>query len=239
MKIGQQILENVYYFNESMMLDCNMYIIKNSDEKLLLIDTGNGRTLSDLSKAMGKLGLAIENINEILITHEHMDHILGLYSIFSENSNFTPIIYAHEKTAKILQEADEKTIMLGIPGISAEQFGITIVPLNVEVLNDGDTHNFGNISLNVYATPGHSNGSLSYYDASTKTLFPGDVVFPEGSFGRYDLPGGSIKKLIESINVLSQLDVEYLCAGHMDPINHGTANIQRSLRMAKSMEFDY
>ncbi len=53
--------------------------------------------------------------------------------------------------------------------------------------------------------------------------------------GRYDLPGGSLQQLQNSIQKISELDVETLCAGHMEPTENGNANIQRSLKFARMM----
>ena len=112
---------------------------------------------------------------------------------------------------------------------------MSIRPIKVEILNEEDVHSFGDFSFQIYNTPGHSLGSLTYYDPQSKLLFPGDVVFPGGNFGRYDFPGGSLQQLQNSIQRISELDVETLCAGHMEPTKNGNANIQRSLKFARMM----
>jgi hydroxyacylglutathione hydrolase len=63
-------------------------------------------------------------------------------------------------------------------------------------LNDGDRLDFGDISLTVIATPGHTPGSSCFY--APGLLFSGDTLFA-GGVGRTDLPGGSSDALFSSI----------------------------------------
>ena len=74
---------------------------------------------------------------------------------------------------------------------------------------------FGDTSLEVLFTPGHSPGHISFYHDESKQLFSGDVLF-DGSIGRVDLPGGSYPVLMKSIeNKLMPLgdEVKVYC-GH-------------------------
>ena len=65
-------------------------------------------------------------------------------------------------------------------------------------LREGDTLTFGNTELKVIHVPGHSPGSLVYYNEKEACLFSGDVLF-EGSIGRADLAGGNFNELVEGI----------------------------------------
>jgi len=66
-------------------------------------------------------------------------------------------------------------------------------------LDDGDTVSFGNISLRVLHTPGHTPGHVVFYHEGQKLAFVGDVIF-QGSIGRTDFPRGDFETLINSIN---------------------------------------
>ena len=57
---------------------------------------------------------------------------------------------------------------------------------------------FGEIEFEVFFTPGHAPGHVVYYNAETKSVINGDVLFA-GSFGRVDLPGGDLETLKKSI----------------------------------------
>ncbi|GAF86797.1 unnamed protein product, partial [marine sediment metagenome] len=90
-------------------------------------------------------------------------------------------------------------------------------------------------SFQIHYTPGHSPGSICYYDPDKKVLIPGDLIFKGGSFGRYDFPGGSLQDLINSIKSMNNLDVKYLLPGHMGISSNGNKSIELTYRMIKSM----
>lgn len=239
-KTAQKILPSIYYFPEFAMLDCNMYIILDEKkEQFCLIDTGNGQSLSGFLKGLETLGLTLKNLEKIFITHEHLDHILGLYSILNKSQEKKPEIYVSSFTQQILQQGDEEKICPRSLGISANRFGVKIVPIpKVNVLKEGESFSYGEYHFQVLETPGHSIGSLTLYEPTYKILFPGDVVFPQGSFGRYDFPGGNLATLTKSIERLAKLNVEILCSGHMNPVrSDASTQIKLSYRNISSMRW--
>jgi glyoxylase-like metal-dependent hydrolase (beta-lactamase superfamily II) len=91
------------------------------------------------------------------------------------------------------------------------------------------------VNLTVFHTPGHSPGSICIYWPDKKALITGDLVF-NGSVGRTDFPGGSITTLKQSIERVSQLDVEYLLPGHsteMGSIIEGKRRVEQNFRAIK------
>ncbi len=72
-------------------------------------------------------------------------------------------------------------------------------------LKDKETLDLGDVKLKVIHTPGHTPGSICLYEPRSKSLFSGDTVFPFGSVGRTDLPGGDAKEIIHSIKRLKIL----------------------------------
>lgn len=124
----------------------------------------------------------------LLDTHLHIDHIFG--------NNFVKKTFGLEAWAGLednylIERAVEYASLLGITGI-------TPPPAVGRFLKDGEVVRFGNSELNVIAVPGHSPGSLCFYNEVDKILFAGDVLFA-GSVGRSDLPGGNGRLLIEGI----------------------------------------
>jgi glyoxylase-like metal-dependent hydrolase (beta-lactamase superfamily II) len=115
-------------------------------------------------------------------------------------------------------------------------FGAKITPLDISELNETNTIKIGtDFNFNIYHTPGHSLGSICFYEASKRILIPGDLVFVGGSFGRYDFPGGSLKILQNSIKFVNELDVEFLLPGHMGISDNGNKQIELSYRMVHSI----
>lgn len=90
--------------------------------------------------------------------------------------------------------------------------------------------------LEVVHTPGHTPGSICLYHREKRLLFSGDTIFPEGSFGRYDLPGGDLAALRQSVEALSRLEVKELYPGHGMPVrNGGSRHIAASREVLKVM----
>ncbi len=236
-KKGKEVIKNLYYFSENQMLDCNQYIIKDSSsDKLALFDTGNGISLNGLFKGMEKYNLKYQNITKVFLTHEHVDHVLGLYPLLKALKSDPPEIYAYGETAEILKAGNKSQICPDILGINLDLFGIEIFPLNVNnLVSSKEITVFSDFAFQIHYTPGHSLGSICYYDLNKKILIPGDLVFTGGSFGRYDFPGGSLSKLINSIKNVNNLDVKYLLPGHMGISDQGNQQIALSYRMIKSI----
>ncbi|MHA2087270.1 MAG: MBL fold metallo-hydrolase [Promethearchaeota archaeon] len=236
-KIGKEIIKNLFFFSENQMLDCNQYIIKDDEtSELTLFDAGNGISLVGLFKGMEKLNLDYKKITKVYLTHEHLDHVLGLFPLMKILKDNPPAIFAYGATTNTLEEGDEKKILPIALGITSRRLGVEIVPLKVNDLSQiKETKISSEFMFQIHYTPGHSVGSICYYEPEKKILIPGDLVFKGGSFGRFDFPGGSLKTLINSIKYVKELDVRILLPGHMGISENGNKNIELSYRMIKSM----
>ena len=245
-KKGKEVIKNLYYFSENQMLDCNQYVIEDPDtEELTLFDTGNGISLKGLFKGMEKYNLSPSNITKVYLTHEHVDHTLGLYPLVKFLEDNPPEIFAFGETANILKEGDVSRIFPGNLGIKPSMFGVEIVPLNVLDLKDiREIEISSELKFQIHYTPGHSLGSISYYEPVKKILIPGDLVFKAellynmGSFGRYDLPGGSLETLKKSIKHVSMLDVLILLPGHMGIVEeNANQHIALSYKTIQTLQY--
>jgi hydroxyacylglutathione hydrolase len=101
---------------------------------------------------------------------------------------------------------------------SAIMFGEKAAPVTVDrLLVEGDRIG----DLTVIHTPGHTPGSLCLYHDGEEVLISGDTLFTHGSFGRYDLPGGSLPALRDSLKKLSGYPVRGVYPGHGEPVREG------------------
>jgi len=126
-------------------------------------------------------------IQEILLTHAHIDHILGCARL-CELYKTGMVMHADDKF--LFARSREMAQMFGIP--YAEP------PEPSRYFQVGETYHAGNVSLLVRHTPGHSPGSVSFVNEEAGIIIGGDVLF-KNSIGRTDLPGGDINILLNSI----------------------------------------
>ncbi|MCK5349187.1 MAG: MBL fold metallo-hydrolase, partial [Desulfobacula sp.] len=118
-------------------------------------------------------------------THGHFDHV-------SANKRMKEAtgaeIAIHPEDEPMLHELSQSALMFGLSSENSPPADI--------LLEDGDEVTFGEITLQVIHTPGHSKGGISLYTKGH--LFSGDTLF-SGSIGRTDLPGGDYDTLISNI----------------------------------------
>lgn len=126
-------------------------------------------------------------VREILLTHAHIDHILGCAAL---SVAFDAGIRVHRSEAGLLAAAEEQ----------ARLFGVTVdrPPDPSGFLEDGEEIRVGDEEWTVLHTPGHSPGSVSFADIAGGYVLSGDVLFHD-SIGRTDLWQGSLPVLMRSI----------------------------------------
>ncbi len=179
------------YFIEGIGLCSNIFIFAEG-HTISLVDTGSGMEPNAVSPQLEQLGLKIERVIRVVITHGHIDHIGGLTEICEHSS---PEILVHQSDADDLKSLGIKSIVY---------------------MKDGDNVRLGRRGLRVIHTPGHTEGSVCLHD--NEIILTGDTAFPGGYFGRTDLPSGDWRKLIDSLDKLSRLDVRVMLPGHGEPL---------------------
>ena len=208
------------YFIEGRLYDSNCYII--GDKALTLIDTGSGMNIKYIRDSIKKDGLDPNNIKKIILTHCHFDHSGGLNEFIKISK---PIINISDLEAPFIEKADKKILLL-------DMFGASFSPVKVQNrVHNGQKIKCGKYEFEVINTPGHSIGSICLYEKENKILISGDTIFAGGSFGRVDLPTGSINDLINSVEKLSKLEINYLLPGH----NHISKNGQKDIASVRYM----
>jgi hydroxyacylglutathione hydrolase len=194
--------------------NCNSYLIDGSFK--ILIDPGHQHLFSELFDSLDSMGVRPDDIDLVVGTHGHPDHIEALQSFSSSQTMLTmgeiEYRYLQEKATHLLDFRLEPDFLLAEGTLKA-----------------------GTTELQVLRTPGHSPGSICLYWPSHKALFAGDVIFEQG-VGRTDLPGGSGTQLKESIKRLSSLDIDLLLPGH-GRIIKGKDEVMRNFSLVEEMYF--
>ncbi|TFF68466.1 MBL fold metallo-hydrolase [Candidatus Thorarchaeota archaeon] len=219
-------IANSIFFRTSSSFDSNIGYISSGDRRAL-VDTGTGMHSDSVQRDLNRLGVSIEDITDILLTHSHIDHIGGVVGILKETN---PTIHLHKSEAERINAGDMELTL-------SSHFGVKLPPMKIDnLLEEGDTVNLGDVTLEVLHTPGHSIGSICLFEKSQSLMFTGDTMFAGASFGRVDFPTGSPERLVASLKRLSEIDFEIALAGHMHPIKHNASrSAQSSYRSAKMM----
>jgi hydroxyacylglutathione hydrolase len=200
--------------------NCNTYLLEGG--KRILIDPGHAHLFQHVEEGLSGLGLSLEDIDFVVVTHAHPDHLEGLRKF-------------QGKPALIALSEMEMGFVRGVATRYGEALGIPHFEPHV-LLREGEC-DVGDIHLQVIHTPGHSPGSICLHWPQKKALFTGDVVFYQG-VGRTDLPGGNGEDLKQSIRRIAQIDVEYLLPGHGDVVE-GAETIKANFRDIETMWFAY
>lgn len=188
----------------------NTYLLFNENKNAWLIDPGN----MNENETHTILNFITENdlkIQKILLTHAHIDHVLGLQWAFD--------LYK----VPVTMHQDDKEV-LDMFQVSGMRFGFELdhIHVDIEFVNEGDELDFDGEKFKIYHVPGHSPGSIVYHNENQKFMISGDVLF-EGSIGRTDLYKGNYEQLIEGIKTkLFMLDDEtQVFSGHGNPTTIG------------------
>lgn len=186
-------------------ISVNTYVIYNESKECVIIDAGNSNINED-----NTLFSFIDNNNlkptMLINTHGHIDHILGNSST---SKKYQIPLAAHLDGIEYYKKAYAYASAFGMSYNEED----TVYPtIN---LRDGDIINIGDDELEVLYTPGHAEGSCCLYCEKQGFVVTGDTLFCRG-IGRTDLPGGSYRTIIKSIeNKLFTLPNETIClCGH-------------------------
>ncbi len=155
------------------------------DETMIGVVIDPGGDVQQLEMLIKELGVKVESL---VLTHGHLDHVGGTEPLAQALN--ADIVGPHQADNFWLQGLENQSQMFGFPLTKA------FVPNRW--LDDGDTVTFGQQTLQVIHTPGHTPGHVVLYSEEAKQAFVGDVLF-KGGIGRTDFPQGDYNTLIDSI----------------------------------------
>ena len=160
----------------------NCYIIQDEVTKeTMVVDPGG-----EVDKIIEMLDILNANLKYIYLTHCHADHIGGVVELKDKKGG--KIIIHRFDSDGLINENISLTTYLGMYA-------------NFESdarLNDNDLIHLGNLEFRVIHTPGHTKGGSSLYCEKEGFVITGDTLF-RGTWGRTDLPTGSIEEIMDSI----------------------------------------
>ncbi len=188
--------------------NCNTYLIRSS-QKRILIDPGHAAYFSHVRESLDRIGVAVEDIDLVICTHAHPDHIEA-------------VRFFEKLPARFALHEEEWDLVLKMAPLMKNTLDGNLDALAPDFFLVEGNLTVGDIELEVYHTPGHSPGGVTLCLPAEKALITGDLIFA-GGLGRTDLPGGNGSRLKESIRRISTLTAEWLLSGHGDILSGADA----------------
>lgn len=197
------------------MFPVNCYVLSDETGEAVVIDAGcyYPEEQQKLKQYITENHLVVKHL---LNTHLHLDHVFGNPFMLRE---FNLRAEANQKDEFLLNKLPAQCHAFGFPPNEP--------PVSLGgYIADGDLIRFGNTELKAIHVPGHSPGSMVYYDAAHLCAFSGDVLF-RGSVGRADLEGGDFGELIEGIvsKLFTLPETTVVYPGHGDSTTIGREKI--------------
>jgi hydroxyacylglutathione hydrolase len=189
-------------------LGCCVYLVFDSNE-WILIDIGYEDTVAEIVEMIRQLDFPLANCTYLVATHADVDHIQGLKKAKELLPSAKTV--GHKETIRLLAEGDKIMTYAEIPaqGISID---LPVIQLDGEIA-EGDVLRVGDLELEVWNTPGHTEGQLAFRLGDL--LFSGDNIYRDGCVGNIDAHHGSdIPDFIKSLERIRDSDVKWLLPSH-------------------------
>ena len=163
----------------------NCYLLLDEETKeAFLVDPGD-----EAEYLISELNRREVRLRAVLLTHGHFDHVLAVSAVKEAYPGAEVLMGERERPM-----AENEDLNSGFPGQHCSYAVDRYLAGGEEISLAGGT-------LRVLETPGHTAGSVCYYAEELGVLFAGDTLFYH-SYGRYDLPTGSVRDLRESLTTL-------------------------------------
>ena len=196
--------------------DCNVFLVA-AAEGWLMFDSGAGRDLRALDAVLAGDGIDPASIRHLFLTHGHADHSGGAAAL---REALGLSVYAGAATAAMVGSGDE----VGISLDRARQAGVYPADYRYRachidrVLGEGESVGFGDVSVRLIATPGHSHDHVSYVVEmrGRRLLLAGDALFFGGKVAIQDISDCDVAATCETVRKLAALKFDALLPGHLN-----------------------
>lgn len=201
---------------------CHSYLFR-GNKKTILFDSGLPSTGPSLEATLSTLGIRIEDVDVLVLTHEHIDHVGGI-TTFSKR----PDTFAHQYAASKLETGDEF-------GMMCSAFLERQAPTQLTgLLSPGDLLNTGQHALRVYHTPGHSSGSITLHDENSGIVVSGDLVLANGSLGGIFVSGSPSDSIV-SLKAIAALEPRLALPGHGPLMRDPVESIEKAIQNCQEL----
>ena len=210
-------------FQAGHILGCNVYLVYDKDE-WLLIDIGYEETVDEIIELIRQLDFPLSKCKTLIGTHADVDHTQGLAKA---KQILRTTVTAHPLAAEPLSKGDR---LRTFAEISAQGIDLDMPPVEVEnLVNEGDVLTVGDLKLEVWHTPGHTDSQLSFRLGNL--LFCADNIYRDGCVGAIDAHHGSdLVAFVKSLTRIRDSDVEWLLPAHGPMFRKDNALIDSTIK---------
>ena len=203
-------------------LGVNVYLIEDGNE-FILIDIGFEDTVDVIIDLIREMDFNLSHCKLIVATHADADHIQGLSRA---KEKLKTRIVAHPSSIPPIEVGD---VIMTYASIPAQGIELAMPPCKIDgTLNEGDTIEVGKLKLDVWHTPGHTPGQLSF--KMGQLLFSGDNIYKDSCVGVIDAHHGSnLPDFIASLKRILKDDSLYLLPSHGPVFRRDAKTIQKAI----------
>jgi glyoxylase-like metal-dependent hydrolase (beta-lactamase superfamily II) len=203
-------------------LGVNVYLIDGGSE-FLLIDIGYLDTVDEIVELIRQMDFNLSTCKMIIATHADADHIQG---VARAKELLRTRVAAHPLSVQPIETGDE---VMTYASIKAQGIEIPMPRCKIDLLlNEGDTIDVGQVQFEVWHTPGHTAGQLSF--KLGHVLFCGDNIYKDSCVGVIDAHHGSnIPEFLGSLKRILADDAEYLLPSHGPGFRRDNRVIQKAI----------
>ncbi|WP_230972209.1 MBL fold metallo-hydrolase [Archaeoglobus neptunius] len=210
----RRIHKNIYQIKPG-RLSSHCYLI--TADLNVLIDSGTARDFPKLERELSEIGMKVKDIDIVINTHEHFDHIGG--NLFLQENS---VIMAHRHAAVKIIYGDDEVMMCRTHGQKPVGYRVHVW------LNNGDAIDLGSSFLRVLHTPGHTSGSICLYEPRNRILFSGDTLFSSGTLSTI-YRSGSLGEYFNSLRRIKTMKIDLLLPGHGRISGNAEMDIEKTI----------
>lgn len=211
-------------------ITCSVYLIYDDANRWGLIDIGYEDAVDEVLELVRQLDFPFSKCQVLIASHADVDHIQGLAR--AQQVLKAPIV-CHPRAAGPLESGDR---IATFAHIAAQGIDLPMPPLKIDrQIDEGDQIEIGSLRLDVWHTPGHTDGQLAFRLGNL--LFSGDNLFRDGSVGVIDAHhGSSLPQLIASLQRIAASDVQWLLPSHGPVFRKDNRLIGRTIERLESYQ---
>jgi len=210
-------------FQAGRLFGCNVYLVF-SQAEWILIDIGYQDTVDAIVELIRQLDFPLSNCRTIVATHADVDHIQGLAKA---KQLLRTTVTSHRLAAGPLESGDR---LRTFAEIEAQDIHLEMPPVKIDhLIDDGETLKVGDLELEVWHTPGHTDSQVSLRLGNL--LFSADNIYRDGGVGAIDAHHGSnLVDFVQSLKRIRASDVEWLLPSHGPIFRKDNDLIDRTIR---------